>query len=223
MATGFVQAGWTVGIHGRDSGAVDNLVRQFGPPTLGFAFDVKDTSNMMSALSTFTHAAGALDCVVHCAGIMKDSPLGMISQELASEVVGVNVLSTIQLVQFSSRIMSRKNRGSIILFNSVVGLDGALGQTLYSASKAALLGLVKSAARELGPKGIRINAIAPGLIETDLIKNLDRDLLSDLQKEIPLRRFGETSDIVPLVMLLAGENGAYITGETIRIDGGFRP
>jgi 3-oxoacyl-[acyl-carrier protein] reductase len=129
---------------------------------------------MMTALSTFSKSAGSLDCVVHCAGIMKDAPLGMISQELADEVIGTNVIATLQVVQLATRIMSRHNSGSIILFNSVVGLDGALGQVLYSTSKAALTGLVKSAARELGPKGIRINAIAPGLIQTHLIKVLDR-------------------------------------------------
>jgi 3-oxoacyl-[acyl-carrier protein] reductase len=178
---------------------------------------------MMTALSTFTKAAGALDCVVHCAGVMKDAPLGMISENLVGEVISTNVVATLQIVQLSARIMSRKKSGSIVLFNSVVGLDGAMGQVLYSSSKAALTGLVKSAARELGPKGIRINAVAPGLIQTDLIKDLDSDLLENLRQSTPMGRLGETKDVTPLVLFLANEGASFITGETIRIDGGFRP
>ena len=178
---------------------------------------------MMTALSTFSKSAGSLDCVVHCAGIMKDAPLGMISEELADEVIGTNVIATLQVVQFATRIMSRQNSGSIVLFNSVVGLDGALGQVLYSTSKAALTGLVKSASRELGPKGIRINAIAPGLIQTDLIKDLDGALLENLRQSTPLGRLGESKDIAPLVMFLASDDASFITAETIRVDGGFRP
>jgi 3-oxoacyl-[acyl-carrier protein] reductase len=223
IAKAFAEAGWNVAIHGRTDSAVASATSVIGGRAAGYSFDIRQSPDLQSALMDFAKDNDGLDCVIHCAGIMKDAPLGMITTELAEEVMSTNFMSSLNLVQLASRIMSRKKSGSILLFNSVVGLDGASGQSLYSSSKAALTGLVLSAAKELGPKGIRINALAPGVIETDLIQALSDETLHRIKTEIPLKRLGNVDDISPAALFLAGPGGAYITGTTLRIDGGYRP
>lgn len=221
VASYFAQQGWTVAIHGRDEAQLNAVAERLGSSVHPFSFDINDSSSLAIALMQFSKSNSGLDAVVHSAGIMKDAPLGMISEELISEVINTNTIAALNVVQLSSRLMARNKRGSIVLINSVVGIDGAKGQSLYSMSKSALSGLVLSAAKELGSRGIRVNAIAPGLIQTDLLASLSSDALDKQIERISLGRFGEPKDISPLVGFLASESSGYITGQTIRVDGGF--
>lgn len=213
--------GWTVAIHGRDFSLASAVAQQSGDQAIPYAFDLTDTGKLAEALLDFSQKAESLDAVVHSAGVMKDAPLGLLSDELINEVMEVNSISSLKLVQLSSRIMSRKKSGAIVLVNSVVGQDGAAGQSLYSMSKSSLSGLVKSAAKELGPRGIRINAVAPGLIETELISGLSEEVLGHQTRRIPLGRMGQPSDVAPVVRFLVSDDSRYITGQTIRVDGGY--
>lgn len=221
VATYFVQQGWTVGVHGRNESQVSSVAQRLGESVLPYWFDINDTASLSSAFLHFSKSADGFDAVVHSAGIMKDAPLGMISEELISEVINTNTIAALNVVQLSSRLMARNKRGSIVLINSVVGLDGAKGQSLYSMSKSALSGLVFSAAKELGGRGIRVNAIAPGLIQTDLLGALSDEAIRQQLERIPLGRLGDPSDIAPIVGFLTSEASGYITGQTIRVDGGF--
>lgn len=221
IATYLVSQGWTVAIHGRDISQASSVAKQLGNQAIPFAFDVANTDYMGKALFDFSKAFQGLDAVIHSAGVMKDAPLGLLSDELISEVLETNTVSALKLVQLCSRIMSKKKSGSIVLINSVVGLDGAVGQSLYSMSKSALSGLVNSAAKELGPRGIRINAVAPGLINTELINGLSIEVLAEQTLRIPLGRIGLSSDVAPLVSFLVSDDSRYITGQTIRVDGGY--
>lgn len=221
IATHLASQGWIVAIHGRDITQANVVAQLCGKQAFPYAFDLTDTEALGHALLDFSKKAGCLDAVVHSAGVMKDAPLGLLSDELVAEVMEVNSISTLKLVQLASRIMSRKKTGAIILVNSVVGLDGAAGQSLYSMTKSSIIGLVKSAAKELGPRGIRINAIAPGLIKTDLISGMSSEVLNEQTLRIPLGRMGEPSDVAPVVEFLISEGARYITGQTIRVDGGY--
>lgn len=221
IASSFDKLGWTVGVHGSTAASVEAVSDKFGKSAQTFAFDIRDSAALSNALMTFSKSVGGLDAVVHSAGIMKDAPLGMISEDLISEVLEVNTVAALNVVQLSSRLMSRAKHGSIILVNSVVGLDGAKGQSLYSLSKSALSGLVMSAAKELGSRGIRVNEIAPGLIQTDLIAGISQDSLEVQLSRVPLGRIGVPADISPLVEFLASDRSSYLTGQTIRIDGGY--
>lgn len=221
VAKRLVGHGWTVGVHGRNSEAVEALASELGELAHPFAFDINDSTALGQALISFSKVTGALDAVVHSAGVMKDAPLGLLGPDLIDEVFDTNTVSSLNVIQLSSRIMSRKKSGAIVLVNSVVGLDGAPGQTLYSMSKASLSGLVKSTAKELGPRGIRVNAIAPGLIQTELIAGLSDELLAKQTERIPLGRLGITADISPVVEFLISPGASYVTGQTLRVDGGY--
>lgn len=221
IARQLVADGWSVAIHGRELADATAVAQELGESAIPFGCDLTNTEALGAALFDFSKRNEGLDALIHSAGIMKDAPLGLLSDELVSEVMEVNAMSTLKIVQLSSRIMGRRKSGAIVLINSVVGLDGAPGQTLYSMSKSALTGLVASAAKELGPRGIRINAIAPGLIHTDLISGLSDEVILKQTQRIPLGRIGTPTDVAPLVAFLVSDGSRYITGQTIRIDGGY--
>jgi 3-oxoacyl-[acyl-carrier protein] reductase len=223
VARRLLDDGWTVGINGRSHDAVQDVVASLGPNSRAVSFDVADARASHTAIVDFSRSnGGKLHALVHCAGIMKDAPLGMLGAELVDEVLAVNVAGTIAVTQTAIRLMSRGDGGSIVLFTSVVGEDGAAGQVLYGASKAAVAGIVRSSAKEVAGKGIRINAVAPGLIDTELIAGLDSAARAALQERIPLARIGVPGDVSGVVASLLSDDFRYVTGEIIRIDGGLR-
>lgn len=184
-----------------------------------------DVSNYAAAhelVKATTAAFGQVDILVNNAGTTRDMLLAMMSEEQWDVVLETNLKSAFNCCKAVLRpMMRRKQGGRIINISSVSGLSGQAGQANYSASKAGLHGLTKSLARELGPRQITVNAIAPGIIPTDLTADLSPDLVGKIMDWIPLGRLGTAEDVAHLVVFLASYQAAYITGEIIRVDGGL--
>jgi 3-oxoacyl-[acyl-carrier protein] reductase len=188
---------------------------------MALAFDTNQPSAIRDAYKSIFTAYKRLDILVNNAGIMKNSVLGMITDEGIREMFDVNTIAAIHHVQEASRLMARNKRGSIVNLMSVVGRAGAEGQLVYSASKSALVGVTRSAAKELAPKGIRVNAVAPGMIRTELITSLPESKLQERLGSIRMGRFGEPEEVAQAIAFLASDAASYITGQVLGIDGGI--
>lgn len=184
-----------------------------------FQCDVTNTDMCKSVCKEITDTLGKVDILVNNAGITRDNLIAMMEETEFDAVIGTNLKGTFNMIKALSRNFIRNKGGSIINISSVSGIMGLPGQANYSASKAGVIGLTKSLAKELGGKNIRVNAIAPGFIKTDMTKDLGSE--DEFIKAIPLKRLGETEDVANLAAFLASDNSAYITGEVIRVDGGL--
>jgi len=175
-------------------------------------------------VDTAVQGFGTLDILVNNAGILRDAALHKMTDEQWDQVVEINVKGVFLCTQFAARVMREKGYGKIINLSSVMW-RGNPGQLNYSASKAAVIGLTKTAAKELGPKGINVNAMAPGLIWTDMLQSMPREKWERLEKAlpsiIPLNRTGTIRDVANLALFLASEESSYITGQVIYCDGGM--
>ena len=164
---------------------------------------------------------GRVDILVNNAGITRDNLLMKMSEEEFDAVIDTNLKGAFNCMKHVSRIMLKQRSGHIINMSSVSGVMGNAGQVNYCASKAGIIGMTKSLARELGSRGITVNAIAPGFIETEMTDVLSEDVKENLLGSIPLKRMGQTKDIAETVAFLASDKAAYITGQTISVDGGM--
>lgn len=182
-------------------------------------FDVTDESEAKNAILQIKKEYARIDVLVNNAGIMRDNLIGMIEQQLIQTVFRINVFSVINMIQLATKLMSRQKSGSIINISSIVGIDGAAGQLVYSASKGAVASLTKAASKELAPNGIRVNAVAPGLINTDLLHSIGETKIQENLKNIKIGRLGEPIDVANVIVFLASDWSSYVTGEVIGIDG----
>ncbi|MCI7149043.1 3-oxoacyl-[acyl-carrier-protein] reductase [Fusicatenibacter saccharivorans] len=164
---------------------------------------------------------GRIDILVNNAGITKDGLIMRMSEEDFTNVVDVNLKGTFHCIRFASRQMMKQRSGRIINMSSVVGISGNAGQINYAASKAGVIGMTKSAAKELASRGITVNAIAPGYIETDMTNVLSDKVKEETMKQIPLGRLGQTGDIAAAAAFLASDEAGYITGQVLAVDGGM--
>ena len=164
---------------------------------------------------------GSIDVLVNNAGITKDGLMLRMSEAQWDAVLNVNLKSAFNFIHACAPIMLRQRGGSIINMSSVVCVHGNTGQCNYSASKAGMIGLAKSIAQELGPKGVRANAVAPGFIETPMTAQLPEEIRKDWMKKIPLRRGGQTEDIANVCLFLASDMSSYVSGQVIQVDGGM--
>lgn len=164
---------------------------------------------------------GRLDILVNNAGITRDNLIMKMSEEDFDAVVSTNLKGAFNCVKHVARQMLKQKSGRIINISSVSGVMGNAGQANYCASKAGVIGLTKSVARELGSRGITSNAVAPGFIETEMTAVLSEDVKKAMGEQIPLKRFGQTKDIAETVAFLASDNAGYITGQVIQVDGGM--
>lgn len=221
-AKALLREGWTVGINGRDTTTVDAVVASLGEGAVAVAADVTDSSSTLHSVAGFTRDQGRLDAVVHSAGIMKQAPLGMIADLDLIQIMQTNVIAAVSVTQAAIRAMTRFRSGSIVLFGSVAGEDGAAGQVPYAASKAAMVGLVRSAAKEAGPLGIRVNVVIPGVIDTDLNAGLSTDRREEIISQTPLKRLGTPEEVAQAVMFLVSDSAQFVTGASLRVDGGLR-
>lgn len=224
-AEALAEAGATVLLGGTDAGVAGerakDLSTRYGVPAEGFAADVADAAAVASVFKDLARVHGRFDALVACAGFMEGAPIGMIRPEAMDRALAVNVAGTIACVQAAARVMMRKRSGSIVLLGSVVGERGAAGQVVYAATKAAVSSVAKSAARELGPRGVRVNAVAPGLIETDLLAGLPEDVKAARVSETALGRLGRPEDVARVVRFLVGDDSSFVTGQVLGVDGGL--
>lgn len=180
--------------------------------------DFTESENLIKeAVSTF----GSIDVLVNNSGITKDTLLLRMKEEDFDSVIDVNLKGTFNTIKHAARQMMKQRNGSIINMSSVVGISGNAGQINYAASKAGVIGLTKSVARELASRGIRANAVAPGFIETDMTYELNDKAKEEILKTIPLNDTGKSEDVANLVAFLASEKSRYITGQVIHVDGGM--
>lgn len=204
--------------------SLDSLIdelKEKGVDAEGIFGDVGDAKFASQAVEKCVKRFGGVDILVNNAGITRDGLFIRMKEADFDDVIRVNLKGTFFMMQAASKVMMKKRAGSIINLSSIVGLTGNAGQLNYAASKAGVIGITKSAAKELGSRKIRINAIAPGFIETDMT-----DSLTDKQKDamlgaIPLRRLGGAQEIADGVLFLASDESSYITGHTLTIDGGM--
>jgi 3-oxoacyl-[acyl-carrier protein] reductase len=162
-----------------------------------------------------------LDGLVNNAGALADGAIGMFRSERIEEAIRVNLIAAIECTQLAVRFMSRRKSGSIVNMTSVMGTSGAVGQAVYASAKAGLIGLTKASAKEVGPKGIRVNAIAPGLIDTAMLSGLSEEQRAARVQNIALGRVGAPEEVADLAVFLLSPRSRYITGQTIGIDGGL--
>lgn len=180
--------------------------------------EMKDAEQLVSKT---VEAFQRVDIWVNNAGITRDTLLIRMSESDWDAVIQVNLKGSFNCLKTAAKLMMKQRAGKIINISSVVGLMGNVGQTNYSASKAGLIGLTKSAAKELAPRGITVNAVAPGYIETEMTKNLNEQVKENFLAGIPLKRAGSALDVAKAVCFLASEDADYITGQVIQVDGGL--
>ncbi len=197
------------------------MISQEGGSAEGLPLDVTDFAQAAAAVKDVQSRHGRFDILVNNAGITRDQMLIRMKSEDWRRVLEINLDGVFNITQPVAKIMMRKRSGRIVSISSVVGLMGNAGQTNYSASKAGLIGFTKSLARELGSRGVNVNAIAPGFIETPMTDKLTEDQREALIKNIALQRLGTPSDIADAVAFLAGPASSYITGTVLNVSGGL--
>lgn len=185
-------------------------------------FDVTDTNALKAGLMSIFKTEGRIDCVVNNAAIIANQKLGMVTKPLLEKMYAVNVFAVIDMIQNASRLMARNGGGCFINMASVTGVVGSPGQVAYSASKGAVIALTKSSAKELAPQGIRVNAVAPGIIKTERFEELyeaSGDKIDQRIGRIALGRLGTPQDIAYAVSFLASDRASYISGHVLGVDG----
>jgi 3-oxoacyl-[acyl-carrier protein] reductase len=210
--------------YNRNSSSLEELINNF---------ENKDTKNIIvqGDVSSYTEAEklikvgyenfDKIDLLVNNAGITKDKLLTMMSEEDFQDVIRVNLNGTFNCIRHISKKMIRQKEGKIVNISSVIGLTGNIGQANYAASKAGVIGLTKSVAKELARKNITCNVITPGFIETDMTKVLEDNQIKNIKNQIPLKRLGTPEDVANLIVFLSSDFSNYITGQVISVDGGL--
>lgn len=201
-------------------------VNDLNPPEVEGAkpicFDVTDTNALKAGLMSIYKAEGRIDVVVNNAAIIANQKLGMVTKPLLEKMYAVNVFAVIDMIQIASRLMVRNGGGCFVNMASVTGVVGSPGQVAYSASKGAVIALTKSSAKELAPQGIRVNAVAPGIIKTERFEELyeaSGDKIDQRIGRIALGRLGTPQDIAYAVSFLASDRASYISGHVLGVDG----
>jgi 3-oxoacyl-[acyl-carrier protein] reductase len=221
IAEALAAAGAKVAVIGRDQARAEEAAAAIGNGAQGFACDVTKAEAVDAAVATIEKALGPIDILVNNAGVTKDNVFLRLQDADWDVVLEANLKGAFRTIRAASRGMMKKRWGRIINISSVVGLIGNKGQANYAASKAGLIGLTKSMARELASRGITVNAIAPGFIETDMTNALTPEQRDGLQKQIPMERLGKPEDVAQAVLFLASDGAGYITGQVLVVDGGM--
>ena len=187
----------------------------------GLTLNVTNNDQISEVISTITDNYGSVDVLINNAGITRDNLLMRMKEEEWDDIMNTNLTSVYKMSKAVLRGMMKKKAGRIISITSVVGAMGNAGQTNYAAAKAGIMGFTKSLAREVGTRGITVNAVAPGFIQTDMTNALPEEQKASLASQIPLGRLGSPDEIAQTVLFLAGEGGSYITAQTIHVNGGM--
>jgi 3-oxoacyl-[acyl-carrier protein] reductase len=215
-------AGARVAVVARDAGRATAAAAELeGSGHAGYACDVADAAAVDALVKQVESEFGSLDILVNNAGVTSDNLLMRMTEAEWDRVLDTNLKGAFQLIRAATRGMMRRRNGRIINITSVVGVTGNKGQANYAASKAGLIGLTKSVAKELASRNILCNAVAPGYIETEMTAELGEQVKTALMGQIPMGRLGSGDDIASVVRFLAGPGAAYITGQVIVVDGGM--
>ena len=221
IATTLHQAGARVAVTGRDAARAQEVASGLGDGTVGVGCEISDAAQVTEAIAAAEQALGPIDILVNNAGLTRDNILLRLSEADWDAVLDANLKGAFLTMRAVTRGMMKRRSGRIINITSIVGLIGNKGQANYAASKAGLIGLTKSAAREYASRGILINCIAPGFIETDMTAALPEDARKVLLEGIALGRLGSPGDIADAVLFLASDLASYVTGQVLVVDGGM--
>lgn len=225
VSLAFARSGATVLVNyvGNEAAAKDTVqaVEEAGGQAEALRFDVSSADAVHEAVTAAAKRHGGLDILVNNAGVARDNLLMRVNQEDVDKTFGANVSGALWCAKAAIRPMMRAKRGRIINLSSVVAEAGNPGQAVYSASKAALIGLTKTLAREYASRGITVNAVAPGFIETDMTSNLTEDAHQGIISQTPAGRVGKPEEVAAAVLYLASDEAAYVTGQVLRVNGGM--
>ena len=214
-------AGARVAVAGRDAARAEEVARAIGRDAAGFACDVADVASVTALVENVETSFGQLDILVNNAGLTRDNILFRLKDDDWDAVLDANLRGAFVAMRAASRGMMKRRWGRIVNIASVVGIIGNKGQANYAASKAGLIGLTKSVAKELASRNILINAVAPGFIETDMTAAMTPEARETLSEQIPLARLGTPNDVAATVAFLASDFASYITGQVLVVDGGL--
>lgn len=228
IAEKLAKDGMNVAVNIRSEEQIETIGKPFVEKLCGygveaecFAADVSDFEQCKSMVEKVKARFGTIDGLVNNAGITRDGLLARMTEEAYDSVISANQKSVYNMMKNVCSVMMKQKSGKIVNISSVVGIYGNSGQFNYSASKAAIIGMTKSAAKEFGSRGININAVAPGFIETPMTDKLSETQKEELVKAIALRRYGKPEEVAALVSFLLSDEAAYITGQVIEISGGL--
>ena len=221
IAGTLASCGASVAVVGRDQSRADGVAAELGGSAQGFACDVSDVAQVTSLIEKVEKGMGSLDILVNNAGLTRDNILLRMKDDDWDAVIDANLRGAFATIRAATRGMMKRRWGRIINISSIVGLIGNKGQANYAASKAGLIGLTKSVAREFASRNIIANVIAPGYIETDMTAAMTPEAQAAMKGMIPLERLGTSQDVANMVAFLASEHASYITGQVLVVDGGL--
>lgn len=221
IASTLAGAGARVAIVGRDEARAEAVAAALGQGAQGFACDVADLAQVSALIRDVEQAFGGIDILVNNAGVTRDNLMLRLKDDDWNAVIDANLRGAFATIRAATRGMMKRRWGRIINISSVVGLTGNKGQTNYAASKAGLIGLTKSVAKEFASRGILANVVAPGFIDTEMTAAMTPDARAAISQQIPLERLGTPGDIASVVAFLASDHAAYITGQVLVVDGGL--
>ena len=224
IARGLAEDGASVAVVGRDAARVGEATGELegkGVPAHGIVADLMRAEDGQRVVTETQQRFGRVDLLVNNAGITRDGLLVRMKDQDWDDVLAINLKAAFQATRAAARVMARQRSGRIVNVSSTAGVMGTAGQANYSAAKAGLIGLTKSTARELAHWGILVNAVAPGLIETDMAAALSAETREAYLGQVPLRRIGTPEDVAAVVRFLASDGASYITGQVIHVNGGL--
>ncbi|WP_144789540.1 3-oxoacyl-ACP reductase FabG [Lysinibacillus fusiformis] len=215
----FIEEGAVVFIADYDNDAGDAAVQRLGEKATFIQVDVSNRESVKQLVATVIEQVGCIDILVNNAGITRDAMLTKMTEDQFQQVLDVNLTGVFQCTQEVIPHMVAAGSGKIINTSSVSGVYGNVGQTNYAATKAAIVGMTKTWAKELGRKGINVNAVAPGFTETDMVKKMPENILAQMRSIVPLQRLGTPRDIANAYLFLASDEASYVHGHTLHVDG----
>lgn len=226
IALRLAKDGFNIALNDLNEGMFENNsiaddIRALGVEAEIFCADVSKYSDCESMVKAVKERFGAIDALINNAGITRDGLMARMSEEQYDTVIAVNQKSVFNMMKLAGNVMIRQKQGRIVNLASVAGLYGNPGQINYSASKAAIIGMTKTAAKELGSRNINVNAVAPGFIKTPMTDKLTEEQRAKMLEAIAMKRYGEVEEIAGVVSFLCSEDSSYVTGQTIEISGGL--